>query len=303
MIPAVFIVLAACAPGCGSGSCNQDTDCKFPQICVLGTCADKYPPPDAAPDTPYDFGDWQETPPDPVESDIEIIHDSTDESPGEAEMEVVEEDVEEEELPPATVLWSEDFSEDPIQWQYQQGNWQVVGGEYQQSTDMMSESWVPAESWTDYAAEVSIVADSIDTTAPRAVVGMLFRVDSIDPSNYYLCGMDFNQNVVILLRYDAIAPGYHSLCISPAIDPAPQWGPTAPWYKIQVVALGSRLTCRLASESGDPAIAEVSASDEAYTSGSIGVFTNKASGRFDDVIVYDHRPPEWPRAANRLACP
>jgi hypothetical protein len=301
MIPALFIVLATCAQGCGSGSCNQDTDCKFPQICVFGTCTDKYPPPDAAPDTPYDFSDWQETPPDPVETDFEVKYDVTDEGPGEIDLEVVEEDVEEEELPPATVLWSEDFSAAPTRWTTQFGSWSVNGGgEYEQSSSSIyAEAWVETESWDNFAVEASVIADSFDATFTRPAFGILFRVQGIETNHYYLCGIDFKSNKLLLVSYNQdVPPGYSDLCIYENLDPALV---TGTWYNLQAVVDNTSLTCRWVVE-GEAKV-QISAQDATYDSGSIGLLANHVAGRFDNVTVYDHRPPEWPRAAIRNACP
>jgi len=291
---------------CGNGKCNKDTDCKIPMVCVLGECVAKYPPIDA----PVDISEN-------VVSEDEIItpenhgDDSflVEEEPKEQEEDLIEEDFEEEELQEASILWSEDFSTDPVRWQWQQGNWQVQGGQFSQNLFNLSEAWVPDSLWGDFAAEVSVVADVVnDIPSGRAAMGILFRVQSIDPNSYYLCEADFKNSVLVLLRYDSVAPGYHTICISETIAPSLQSGSGNIWYRIQVIARETRLGCRVTGPEGSAEIVtiEIAGSDNSdtpYLRGGIGLFTNNVQGRFDNLIVYDRRPPEWPFPTGEKSCP
>ncbi len=297
-----FFLPAFCGGGCGQSSCKQDTDCKIPLICIAGTCTNKYTDgnidvriePDgavnnepAADTSDPDYGAEIEAQEPQMESEDSAIFEDS-----------------EEELPPATIIWSENFSEGATRWEVQQGAWQVVDGQYQQSDNVFSEAWVPTESWTDYAAEVSIIVNEYDSAWPLAVMGLMFRVVEINPNNkYYLCGADFDNNKLILMRYDQISgPGYYELCELSSIDP-----PLAVQeiYRLQVVARGFELKCRLASGDGVSTIAQVSATDNQslYPGGSIGLFAYRISGRFDDVTVYDHQPPQWPAPQTQITCP
>jgi hypothetical protein len=239
-----------------------------------------------------------ETEPDPVDllPDLPVI--DIHEGPEDRVPEDIIEEMPEEEPPPAVVLWSDDYEGGEIEWTYQQGDWALADGKLAQSTDMMSELWYPALSWRDFAAEVSVMAEEIDPVSPRAVVGIIFRAQSIDPNNYYLCAIDFNHSVLIMYRYDSVAPGYHNLCSSSEFSTAVSM---ERWYKIQVFTSGTSLVCRAVLE--DVALAEISAHDDFYLAGGIGLYTNKASAQFDDLIVWDRRPDDWPAADHIEACP
>lgn len=297
-------LLAMVGWACGNDACNKDTDCKLPQICVAGTCAllnamdgttDFFVDTDALP---------EQTEPDPIET-IDIRPDETvdpadvDVQEEETE-EVVEEDMEEEELPPATVIWSDDFSDAPVRWEYQNGDWSVEGGEYVQgSINSFAESWVPAESWTDLAVEVSLMSVSREVSAPQNILGIILRVQQISINKYYRCAIDYKTNVLNIVKYDQDSPpGYFSLCA--ASDLVPTLADDT-WYKLQAVVSGDLITCRWLE--GDTAQVQISVRDDSYPSGSIGLFAYNASGRFDNVIVFDHRPPEWPTAVRRETCP
>lgn len=229
----------------------------------------------------------------PVEHEMDLI-----DIPEDPAIEDIVEDLPEEEPPPAAVLWSDDYEDADIEWMYQRGDWTLADGKLVQSTDMMSELWYPGHTWNDAAVEVSVMADEADTAAPRAVAGLLFRVQSIDPNSYYLCELDFNGSVLVLLRYDSEAPGYHTLCTSSVVSPAAS---TGTWYKIQVVMNGTSLTCRWVW--GGAALVEISVHDDIFASGAVGLFTNKASAEFDDLVVWDRRPDDWPVADSIEDCP
>jgi len=299
----ICALLALSGWACGNDACNKDTDCKMPQICIAGACAllggtDAGTDFIVDPDAPSDENepDFVETPDirpdeivDPAEADM-----------GEDVVETVEEDVEEEELPPATVIWSDDFSDSPVRWEYQNGDWAVDGGEYvQNSINSFAESWVPGESWTDFAVEVSLMSVSRDTSAVKTVLGIMVRVQEISRNHYYLCGIDYKTNELTIVEYDQdVLPGYATLCAAADLAPALT---DEVWYKLQAVVAGDLITCRWLED--DIARVQVSSRDDSYESGSIGLFAYNASGRFDNVIVYDHRPPEWPGALRRETCP
>jgi len=298
------VLLALWGWACGNDACNKDTDCKLPQICIAGVCA-LLNPMDGTTDFLVDIDALPEqTDPDIVET-IDIQPDETvdpaDVDAAEEEIEeVVEEDIEEEELPPATVIWSDDFSDAPVRWEYQNGDWSVEGGEYVQgSINSFAESWVPAESWTDLAVEVSLMSVSRDTSAVKNVLGIIVRVQQISRNKYYLCGIDYKTNELTIVEYDQdVLPGYATLCA--ASDLVPTLADDT-WYKLQAVVAGDLITCRWLE--GDTARVQISVRDDSYPSGSIGLFAYNASGRFDNVIVFDHRPPEWPTATRRETCP
>jgi len=304
---AAVLALTALGPcGCGNKTCTRDTDCKMPRICLAGECQPMHAG-DAVTDVELD-GDVQadDASPDEIETPVDPRPDEPVDSPdteGEAPHDIEPEDVEEEELPPATTIWSEDFSGGAARWQVQNGSWAATGGEYvQSSNNSFAESWVPPGEppppFGDFAAEVTVVATSTDTTVTRASLGLIFRVQEIASNHYYLCGIDFNSNELVLVKYNQdVAPGYEDLCTAADLDPALE---IETYYKLQVVATGSTLTCRWLSE--DIAEVQIVASDDMYAEGSIGLFANKAAGRFDNIFVYDHRPPEWPTAVRRESC-
>jgi hypothetical protein len=301
---AVCALLLLWGGGCGKDACNKDTDCKMPQICIAGACTimgstdavtDLIIDMDVIPDqTEPDLVDLPDIRPDeivdPAETDMEE-EDTAD---------LVEEDVEDIELPPATEIWSEDFSDPPVRWEYQNGEWSVEGGEYvQASINSFGETWVPAESWTDFAVEVSLMCAGRDTSAVQNILGVMVRVQQIARNKYYRCAIDLKNNKLSLYKFDQdVLPGYEELCAAESLEPTLA---DDVWYKLQVIVTGTSLTCRWLE--GETAHAQVSAHDDSYPSGSIGLFAHNASGRFDNVIVYDHRPPEWPSAARRETCP
>jgi hypothetical protein len=302
------LALAALGPcGCGNKTCTTDTNCKMPLVCLAGECQPVHAG-DAVTDSEFD-GDVQaeDGVPDEIDAPFDPRPDEPVDSPdteGEAPHDIEPEDVEEEELPPATILWSEDFAGGAARWQIQSGSWSATGGEYvQSSNNSFAESWVPLGGeppppFGDFAAEVDVVATSTDTTVTRATLGLIFRVQQIERNYYYLCGIDFNGHKLVLVKYDQdVTPGYEDLCVAEALEPTPE---LETYYKLQVVAAGSTLTCRWLSE--DVAEVQIVASDDQYVEGSIGLFANKVAGRFDNIVVYDHRPPEWPTAARRESC-
>jgi hypothetical protein len=293
--------------GCGNKSCNNDTDCKMPRICLAGECRLLYEA-DAVTDVELD-GDVQteDGTPDEIETPVDLRPDDPvdpSDTEGEAPPDIGPEDVEEEELPPATIIWSEDFSGGAARWQVQNGSWAVVTGEYVQSSNTsFAESWVPPGEppppFTNFAAEVDVVAISTDVAATRASLGLIFRVQAIDSNYYYLCGIDYNGNKLVIVKYDQDAPpGYFDLCVAETLEPSLEM---ETYYKLQVVASGSTLTCRWLS-SAEEAQVQIVAGDDRYGEGSIGLFANRAAGRFDNIVVYDHRPPEWPTALRRESC-
>jgi hypothetical protein len=292
------------AGACGNDACNKDTDCKMPQICIAGTCA-VLGGTDGAADFISDLDvSFDETGPEVTDlPDImpdEIRDPAETDAAEEDAAEMVEEDVEDIELPPATEIWSEDFSDPPVRWEYQNGDWAVEGGEYvQASINSFAESWVPAESWTDYAVEVSLMCAARDTSAVQNILGIMVRTQQISRNKYYRCAIDYKSNKLSIYKFDQdVSPGYEELCAAGSLVPALA---DDVWYKLQAIVDGNLITCRWLE--GDVAMAQVSARDDGYPSGSIGLFAHNASGRFDNVIVYDHRPPEWPTATRRESCP
>ena len=307
LVAAALAIAAPSLYGCGNKSCTEDTECKMPRICLAGECRLLHAV-DAVTDVEFD-GDVQteDAASDEIETPVDPRPDEPVDSPdteGEVPPDIEPEDVEEEELPPATIIWSEDFADGAARWQVQSGSWAVVTGEYVQSVNTsFAESWVPIggdppEPFTDFAAEVDVVAISTDVAAPRATLGLIFRVQQIERNYYYLCGIDYNSNKLVLVKYNQdVTPGYEDLCTAEDLDPVLE---VETYYKLQVVATGSTLTCRWLSE--DVAQVQIVASDDMYTEGSIGLFANRAAGRFDNIVVYDHRPPEWPTALRRESC-
>ena len=293
VFPAVF----SC---CADEKCTQDTDCVLPEICVNGVCVLKDQP-DVIMDAPFDLDvTWEDIITETFDPLIDIIPEFELEAADPDIADVVEEEPEED-LPPATLLWEDHFTEgDVLRWESQQGEWAAAGGEYVQTALMFAESWVPAESWEDMAIEVSIVVDERDPPNPRSLLGVLFRVQGINPENkYYLCGLDYNKSELILVKYNSDEPpGYFNLCAAEDLSPAP--AVDIP-YKLQAEARGTRLTCRWVDGEG-VAQAQIRVHDETYTGGSIGLLSHNAAGRFDDVIVYDHSPAPWGPAIRSESC-
>jgi len=299
----ILLVLSPALPGCGNDRCNTDTDCKMPQICIAGACVDMNQS-DASIDSVFDLeveGPQPDVITDDVgpEENIDVIEEDVEE---EDIVEIIEEDFEEIELPPATIIWEDDFSDEPVEWEYQNGEWEVTGGEYVQGSETsFAEVWVPLViPWEDFAFEVSLASTLRDTGAPRSVLGIMFRVQEISRNHYYMCGLDYNNDELLIVKYDQdMPPGYDDLCVSSGeLSPALA---DDTLYKLQVVVSGTGITCRWIE--GDVVWMELFTRDETYSAGSIGLFANKAAGRFDDVTVYDHRPPEWPAAETREICP
>ncbi|MFH1435507.1 MAG: dickkopf-related protein [Pseudomonadota bacterium] len=297
LLLAVFLAVFS---GCADEKCTRDTDCVLPEICVNGACVLKDRP-DVIMDAPFDLDmageDFITETFDPsIDVIAEFELDAAD-----PDIADVSEEEPEEELPPATVLWEDHFTEgEVLRWESQQGDWEAAGGEYAQTALMFAESWVPAESWEAVAVEVSIVVDERDPPNPRSLMGVLLRVQGINPENkYYLCGLDYNKSELVLIKYNSEEPpGYFNLCAAEELSPAPAVGAS---YSLQAEARGARLTCRWVDAEG-VAQAQIRVHDETYTAGSVGLLAHNAAGRFDDVIVYDHSPAQWGPAIRSESC-
>ena len=297
LLPVFFAVFS----GCADEKCTRDTDCVLPEICVSGVCVLKDRP-DVIMDAPFDLDMTQEDfITETLDPAIDVIPEFDFEAadPDFTDPDIV--DVVEEELPPATILWEDHFTEgDVLRWESHQGDWEAAGGEYAQTALMFAESWAPAESWEDMAVEVAIVVDERDPPNPRSLMGVLLRVQGINPENkYYLCGLDYNKSELVLVKYNSEEPpGYFNLCAAEDLSPAPVVDTP---YKLQAEARGTRLTCRWVDGEG-VVRAQIRVHDETYTAGSVGLLAHNAAGRFDDVIVYDHSPAGWGAAIRSESC-
>lgn len=256
------------------------------------------PDPGPAPDIPVEpsfdpLPEPGDPPPDPIREDPVADPELPEE---------VTPDLEPEPDIPAVLMWEDQFPEDSVRWEYQNGEWDVGEGMYcQSSINSFAESWVPAEAWTDFALEASVQFLDSDRSAVKNVMGIMFRVEQISRNEYYLCGLDFKTRILSIVKYDQdVMPGYFTLCEMAPDHPLPEAGS---WFTLQAVARGSYLACRWVSGEG-LALAEIAVYDSQYREGSIGLFAYNAAGCFDDVLVWSRPPDIWPYPANESAsCP
>jgi hypothetical protein len=132
-------------------------------------------------------------------------------------------------------------------------------------------------------------------------MALLFRVQGISRNKYYRCGLDFKNHILAVYEFDQdVLPGYRRLCDLPLEHAVLEMDQ---WYTLQAAARGSLLVCRLVSGEGE-ALAEVTAYDDQYDSGSIGLFAHNIAGCFDNVFVWTRPPDTWPYPApESAACP
>ncbi len=163
-------------------------------------------------------------------------------------------------------------------WTAVQGDWEVAGGEYTQSTiewtttatkETYHRSYFGEEDWDDYTVEATVRIDDGGATAP--IIGIFFRVTekSADGDYYYF-------------RLDERAAEGPGLIKAPNITMQINGGFPAERgrdYVMRVELDGDNIRCYL------DGVLEIEVSDGEFSNGAVGVGTFDAEGHFDDVSV------------------
>jgi pectate lyase len=171
----------------------------------------------------------------------------------------------------AATLFSDDFTDgNAAGWSTSGGSWSVVSAAYQQSgTSADAKAQAGTATWTDYSVQARVRPNAFGSNASRAV-GIAARAQST--SNFYSLVLTGSNSVQ--LRRGSTTLASAALTVS-----------AGTWYTLLLTASGSSLT---GSVNG---AALVSASDNTFGTGRIGLVSSYSAATFDDIAVFTGAAP------------
>ncbi len=171
----------------------------------------------------------------------------------------------------ATVLFSDDFEDGNYTgWSKNGGSWSVVtdgSGVFKQaSTSAMAYAYAGTTSWDNYSVQARMKVLSFNGTARPAGVSARFQ----STSNFYYAVLKSDNQLELGKRSGGsmIALASKSYTVN-----------TGSWYTIKLEVNGDSLQCYV---NGNP---ELSANDNTFSTGRIGLYAYNTAAEFDDIIV------------------